>query len=76
MPDGQISRTSGKARVQPFGEKYFAFAVGQIKGTSFGRPASNRGAYRDRHERGARDAVAADRAQTSVQFADGEAVWS
>jgi hypothetical protein len=41
------------------------------------RPASLRGAFRDRHERRARDAVDAHSAQRrSALAADGEVVWS
>jgi hypothetical protein len=48
---------------------------------SFLRPALTRGAFRDRHERWARDAMDATHrsaifARTSDVFADGEVVWS
>jgi len=39
-------------------------------------PASTGGAFRDRHERGRRDAVDARAAQTSGAGADGQVVWS
>ena len=39
------------------------------------RPASTRGAFRDRHERGRWDAVAATGRETSASVADGEAGW-
>jgi len=39
------------------------------------RPASTRGAFRDRHERGRWDAVAAAGRETSASVADGEAGW-
>ena len=42
--------------VQPFAQKYFSFVFSEIMFLS-GYPASIKGAYRDRHERGARDAV-------------------
>jgi hypothetical protein len=43
--------------VQPCHKKYSACAVGQIKSTSSPVPRSSRGAFRDRHERWARDAM-------------------
>jgi hypothetical protein len=49
--------------VQPPREKFFAFAVGQIISTSSPRPASSRGAFRDRHGRWVRDAMDALAAQ-------------
>jgi hypothetical protein len=60
----QIDPTGKSAKaVQPYQQKYFAFAVGQISSTSSPRPFSARGAYRDRHERGmgcgGRDSVGA-----------------
>ena len=39
------------------------------------RPAFTRGAFRDRHERGRWDAVAAAGRETSASVADGEAGW-
>jgi hypothetical protein len=39
-------------------------------------PALSRGAYRDRHGRWARDAMAAEVPLTSGAEADGEIVWS
>jgi hypothetical protein len=56
MPDGQIGDLL-TIRVQPPLQKYFALPVGQIISTSSRHPASIRGAFRDRHERGVRDAV-------------------
>jgi hypothetical protein len=54
LPDGQISEFGypGELAVQPFREKYSAFAVGQIISTS-SPVSSHRGAARDRHGRGA-----------------------
>ena len=64
-------------QVQPSRKKYFALPVGQIISTSSRHPASIRGTYRDRHERGVRDAVDANCiARRAFQFADGEVVWS
>jgi len=62
--------------VQSLFEKYFACPVGQITSTSFRRPASIRGALRDRHERWVRDAMDAAVSLTSDTKADGEVVWS
>ena len=48
--------TTGKSllifrnHVKPRNQKYFAFHVGQINGTSFARLAPARGAYHDRHD--------------------------
>jgi hypothetical protein len=39
-------------------------------------PVSFRGAFRDRHERGRRDAMDADGALTNALEADGKDVWS
>jgi hypothetical protein len=39
-------------------------------------PCPPRGAYRDRHERWARDAMDALARETSAHIADGEVVWS
>ena len=39
-------------------------------------PASSRGAFRDRHGRGRRDAVDAEALLTNSAEADGEVVWS
>ncbi len=49
--------------------------VGQIKGNSSRVPCPPGGAYRDRHERGVRDAMDALLRETSVDDADGEVVW-
>src|SRR5215510_11358012 len=43
---------------------------------SLRRPASSRGALRDRHECWQRDAMDAILQQTNVGIADGEVVWS
>jgi hypothetical protein len=49
----------------------------QITSTTLVIPAQYRGAFRDRHERWARDAMDAGGAKDeSAYFADGEAVWS
>ena len=53
LPDGQIIWN----RVQPLPQKYFASPFARNTFSDSGRPASNRGAYRDRHERWVRDAV-------------------
>src|SRR5579859_5690389 len=71
LPDGQISdlRT---ILVQPPLQKYFVSPVGQIISTSSRHPASIGGAFRDRHERGVRDAVDALARRTNALEADGE----
>jgi len=43
--------------VQPSREKYFASPFGRSSHSDSSRPAPSRGAFRDRHERWARDAV-------------------
>jgi hypothetical protein len=58
LPDG----LSAEKPVQSLCEKYSAFPVGQIISTSSPRPASQRGAFRDHHEREERDAVDAGNA--------------
>jgi hypothetical protein len=63
--------------VHPLPKKYFASPFARNTFSDSGRPASHRGAYRDRHERWVRDAVDAGlRRKTSVADADGEVVWS
>jgi hypothetical protein len=57
-------------------KKYFAFPFPQISGISPAIPALSRGAFRDRHERWARDAMDAGARVTNARSADGEAVWS
>jgi len=56
--------------------KIFLFSSNPNHRHISGRPASSWGAFRDRHERGRRDAVDADGALTNALEADGEAVWS
>jgi hypothetical protein len=63
LPDGQITRASDAAHVQPPSQKYFAWSFARSSFIDSNRPASNRGAYRDRHERWVRDAVDAAAAQ-------------
>ena len=53
LPDGQINWN----RVQPFPQKYIASPFARNTFSDSSHPASNRGAYRDRHERWVRDAV-------------------
>ncbi|MGB9114259.1 hypothetical protein, partial [Bradyrhizobium sp.] len=62
--------------VQPLREKFSAFLVGQITFTNSPRPASTRGAARDRHETrgGMRWTLMAP--LTNGAIADGEVVWS
>jgi len=62
LPDGRTCKFS----VQPFDEKYFASPFARNSFIDSSRPASIRGAYRDRHERGARDAVDAGGARTNA----------
>jgi hypothetical protein len=57
LPDGQISDFP----VQPFSQKYFALAVGQIISTNSRHPVPQRGALRNVINAG-RDAVDADSA--------------
>jgi hypothetical protein len=77
LPDGQISTRMSDGDVQPSCEKYFASPFARHSITDSDLPASSRGAYRDRHERGARDAVDANGAQDEgASLADGEVVWS
>ena len=45
------------ARVQPRSQKYLAWPFARRSFTDSSRPAPNKGAYRDRHERWVRDAV-------------------
>jgi hypothetical protein len=60
--------------VQSSREKYFCFHPTQITGLlCASRPI--RGAFRDRHERGRRDAVDAAALLTDGAQADGEVVW-
>jgi hypothetical protein len=76
-----------RAAVHPVREKYFASRFGRRSITDSSRPASTRGAFRDRHGRGVRDAVDAGCRETSGAFArrsllaktgvaDGEVVWA
>jgi hypothetical protein len=58
-------------------QKYSGSLWTQITSTTLAIPAQYQGAFRDRHERGARDAMDADgAADESADFADGEVVWS
>jgi len=69
------SSINADSTVQSCPKKYFASCFPQI--TSIfpsSRPA--RGAFRDRHERWARDAVDALARETNAFEADGEVVWS
>jgi hypothetical protein len=67
--------------VQSCREKYSAFVFSEID-ASYSHPALERGAFRDRHERWAREAVDASglqramSAQTNNTDADGQAAWS
>jgi hypothetical protein len=61
--------------VQPFTQKYSASRLTQIKSISVAVPA-HRGAFRDRHERWAGDAVDAAARETGEFAAYGEVVWS
>jgi hypothetical protein len=61
--------------VQSSAQKYFCFHPTQITGV-FSSSRLTRGAFRDRHGRGVRDAVDADGALTNALEADGEDVWS
>jgi hypothetical protein len=72
--DGQITAAIYRSRCPaPFG-KYSDFQKCQI--TVYPLPSRpTRGAYRDRHGRWARDAVAAKGALTNALKADGEVVW-
>jgi hypothetical protein len=71
LAEGQISHLP----VQPRLQKYFGFLLTQITGLSSpSRPI--RGAFRDRHGRGRRDAVDAEVPLTNGAEADGEVVWS
>jgi len=74
LPDGQISYLP-TVLVQPPLQKYFALPVGQIISTSSRHPACQ-GAFRDRHERGVRDAVDAWARRTNALEADGEVAQS
>src|SRR5579863_8161905 len=78
LPDGQINAHLAQIKVHPSRKKYFASPIARHSITDSSHPASHlRGAYRDRHERGARDAVDANGAQDEcARFADGEVVWA
>jgi len=74
LPDGQIT-LAFRPSVQSIRLKYFTFAIGQIIFRTFPRPAPVRGAFRDRHERWARDAMDAGvREDEALSIADGEVV--
>src|SRR4029077_18970571 len=63
LPVGQFY----KITVQPFGKKYFAFPVGQIKFTTRVIPPRSEGRTR-RHERWVRDAMDAAAAQDERSY--------
>jgi len=56
-------------------QKYFASPFARNTFSDSSRPASLRGAYRDRHERWVRDAVDALARKTSAREAGGAAAW-
>jgi hypothetical protein len=60
--------------VQPFAKKY-STSVFQNHMICFPPSRAHRGALRDRHERGARDAMDATHRETNDVVADGEVVW-
>jgi hypothetical protein len=64
-PDGQITARPPNPSVQPPAQKYFAFPEMQIRCRK-SCPVPTRGAYRDRHGRGVRDAMDAAVRQTSA----------
>jgi hypothetical protein len=65
LPDGQIAMRPSKPLVQPSAQKYFAFPEMQNRCRK-SCPVPTRGAYRDRHGRGVRDAMDAAVCQTSA----------
>jgi hypothetical protein len=71
-----LSRINPVIPVKAHLQKYSDFPKTQIRFISTAVPAQQRGAFRDRHERRARDAVDAGGARTEALLADGEVVWS
>src|ERR1700716_4092323 len=71
LPDGP----SGDFPVQPHLQKYFVSRLTQIKSISLA-VSPHRGAYRDRHGRGAGCGGRGRRGLTNRADADGEVVWS
>ena len=65
----------GDRRLQSSRREFFSFFFTEIV-LYIRHPAATRGAFRDRHERGRRDAVDASVRETSALDADDEAVWS
>jgi hypothetical protein len=78
LADGQITDLP----VQPLAKKYFRFHPTQIISLFVAIPCPMRGAFRDRHGRWVRGAMAAmassraNSARTNDVIADGEVVWS
>jgi hypothetical protein len=70
-PDGQITWNP----VQPWSQKYFAFLTGRNSNRA-NKSRPDRGAFRDRHERGAGCGGREARLWRTVREADGEVVWS
>ena len=72
LPVGRRLRFYVQLRLQ----KYFGSLLTQISSTSSAVPGPHKGAFRDRHERRAGDAMDADALLTNSADADGEVVWS
>jgi hypothetical protein len=75
-PDGQITSVIFRTPVQPFSQKYSASRSPQITFKTLAIPSHFRGAFRDRHGRGAGRRWTRRLRLTSAAEADGEAVWS
>jgi hypothetical protein len=71
-----LGRANQRFPVQPLSQKDFCFQPIQIISLFSAVSCPLGGAYRDRHERWARDAVDADALLTNSAEADGEVVWS
>jgi hypothetical protein len=72
LPDGHAC----KKAVQSASQKYSLFSFDPNHLHIFRIPAQHRGAFRDRHERRAGDAMDAVALLTKAFLADGEVVWS